>query len=247
MRVGRTEGRRKNVIKNDEKTVREGGCENIELERDGDCIPPAEERDGHCGSSCCFSLCCKSLLFFFFVPPIAAWGQPIRSTTTEKGGTENKKKNGNVTWSTVVVVLYGNFFLSFFFSYYTSLRLINSLASGGGQVEGGKFLYSASVKGTRPIQKIYFPTPFRRRRRHLPKGTYPFQGLVCLFGLGLDWPQPSGGWMLILGDLKTAGTQKKRIPVKRVMEDGKISNVAGSGRWCQHRIVKVASSSSAVL
>ena len=147
-----------------------------------------------------------SLLFFFFVPPIAAWGQPIRSTTTEKGGTENKKKNGNVTWSTVVVVLYGNFFLSFFFSYYTSLRLINSLAS-----------------------------------------TYPFQGLVCLFGLGLDWPQPSGGWMLILGDLKTAGTQKKRIPVKRVMEDGKISNVAGSGRWCQHRIVKVASSSSAVL
>ena len=161
-----------------------------------------------------------SLLFFFFVPPIAAWGQPIRSTTTEKGGTENKKKNGNVTWSTVVVVLYGNFFLSFFFSYYTSLRLINSLASGGGQVEGGKFLYSASVKGTRPIQKIYFPTPFRRRRRHLPKGTYPFQGLVCLFGLGLDWPQPSGGWMLILGDLKTAGTQKKKNSCKE-----------GDGRW----------------
>ena len=89
MRVGRTEGRRKNVIKNDEKTVREGGCENIELERDGDCIPPAEERDGHCGSSCCFSLCCKSLSlspFLFLRSSYRSMGPTYTVYNNRKGG-----------------------------------------------------------------------------------------------------------------------------------------------------------------
>ena len=39
-----------------------------------------------------------------------------------------------------------------------------------------------------------------------------------------------GGLNVDTGRPQDCGNTKKRIPVKRVMEDGKISNVAGSGR-----------------